>query len=123
MDTGKLKNNYEFYKGFEGEGEMVIIVENHEEYNLHIWEGYFSEIFQRARIENGWSGFTKDYQECIRTFSTEKYTIINLEEYINDLKYYENFEYDADTRKVLLLIIDFLNFANQNSLNVIGYLS
>lgn len=39
---------------------------------IHIWDGYFEDIFGNPLSTNaGWSGFTKDYQESVRTFDGE----------------------------------------------------
>lgn len=62
-DIGNLKNNYEFYEGFEGETEIILSILEHREYNIHIWEGYIDDIFSNAPLnQNKWTGFTRDYQ-------------------------------------------------------------
>ena len=46
MDIGNLKNNFTFYDGYEDESEIVLCIEKEE--TVHIWEGYFDDIFDRA---------------------------------------------------------------------------
>lgn len=48
--TKNLKNNYEFYEGFEGETEIILSILEHREYNTHIWEGYIDDIFSNAPL-------------------------------------------------------------------------
>jgi hypothetical protein len=122
MDTGKLRNNTKFYDGYEGEGEITLSLSNDENVSLHIWDGYFEDIFGNPNVsENGWTGFTKDYQESVRTFAGEE-TIPStlIEEYLIDLKCYEkdHFSYD-ESSECLALMIDLFKYAHSHSADII----
>lgn len=81
-----LKNNYTFYEGYEGECEVILYIQDHEVFNLHIWDGYFEEVFGNPKFKkNGWIGFTRDYQESVNSFSDEVCELENLYDYLADL--------------------------------------
>ena len=111
MGIGKTINNYEFYIGFEDEPEIVITADNDTLEILHIWDGYFDDIFSQPELNgNGWTGFTRDYQQLEGAFSDDgEYTITNLYEYLEDLQQYNNkkFNYE-DTKAVYNLICSWL---------------
>lgn len=48
MDIGNLKNNYTFYEGYEDEDKIVLYIETDEA--IHIWEGYFDDIFDTPTL-------------------------------------------------------------------------
>lgn len=114
MDIGKILNNHDFYKGYEGEPLIILSIEGCNENCLYVWEGYFEDIFGNAEFsDNGWIGFTKDYQQLEGPFSGDnKPHIIDTIEYIQDLKKYLNkkFNYE-ETMDLLNLLIDFLDYA------------
>lgn len=119
MDIGKLKNNKQYYQGYDGESEVILSIENHPEFSLHIWEGYFEDIFGTPiSSDKGWVGFTRDYQEGIYTFSDEDTTfeIKNVNEYFQDLSQYRNrhFNYE-ETSGCLNLIMTFFKYATSIS--------
>jgi len=66
MDIKKLKNNRQFYDSlkFIDDKKVELSIKEDPEFNIHIWEGYFDDIFEKP-IFNGkvWVGFTRDYQE------------------------------------------------------------
>ena len=69
MDIGKRKDDYVFYEGYEGEKEIIISLPD---IAYHIWDGYFDDIFGNPQsTENGWIGFTRDYNEFINAFEEE----------------------------------------------------
>lgn len=119
MDIGNLKNNYTYYDGYEGENEIILILEN--EQALHIWEGYFDDIFDSPSLDGtGWKGFTKDYHQCERIFSenTDIYQI-DCREYLDDLMQYKKKSFDFDeTIDVLNLIISLLERAIEENVSV-----
>lgn len=54
-----MNDNYAFYEGYEGEPEITLRVANN--VTIHIWEGYFDDIFDMPSLDgNGWTGFTRD---------------------------------------------------------------
>ena len=112
MDIGNLKNNYTFYDGYEDEGEIVLCIEADQA--IHVWEGYFDDIFDTPSLDgNGWKGFTRDYHQFEGVFSENGGVYeINPAEYLEDLMLYKekNFDFD-ETRDVLNLVASLLEKA------------
>ncbi len=119
MDTGKQIND-KFYKGYEGEEEIVFEIDNNYE-SLHVWGGYLDDILEEPFDDNNWKGFTRDYQECINAYTgdSEKAILAELKEYIDDLKKYcdKKFSYE-ETDDCLLTILTFLKNAEQKKYEV-----
>jgi len=107
MGTGKIKDNYKFYKGYEEEPEIRISTPDKKIEILHIWDGFFCDIFREPPLDGlGWHGFTRDFHQFEGVFSDDEFArITNLQEYLEDLKYYENkkFKY-KQTREVYELL-------------------
>ena len=119
MDTDKLVNNLKFYDGFEDEPEIELFIAENPEFNIHIWQGYFSDIFREPSLDGkGWNGFTRDFQQLERTYE-EKDVIIDVDEYLNDLYIYRQrtFEFE-ETRKCYELLCHFLEYAKENGKTV-----
>ena len=59
-----------------------------------------------------WKGFTRDYEECVRTYDTTEPVAIDVQEYLDDLRGYagRTFEF-ADSNAVRERICDFLQDA------------
>ncbi len=125
MDIGKLKNNKEFSEwehmyetemGYIYDSEIILLLKENPEFNIHIWEAFFDDIFDKPPL-NGieWRGFTRDRNEYIGVFSKKsgnKMEIQNLEEYFVDLLEHNEKEFDfAETRDVFNLMVDFLRYA------------
>lgn len=126
MDITNLKNNNKYYKDYEEDFEpnFIIRFKNKPEYNINIWEGYVDDIFDTAEFEqDGWKGFTKDNQECVRTFDSSKPVTINTEEYLNDLYKYKSkkFEFN-ETKDVLDLMIEFLEYGKETNNEIEAWL-
>ncbi len=122
----RFMNNDTFYdQRFYGSGEVILSLKDHPEYNLHIWEGYMGDILQDPKREGDyWSGFTRDFHELVRTFSSALVEIENLDEYINDLLLYKDVQFEFDeTFEAYELILDFLAFAKENNLTVLARFS
>ncbi len=118
--TEKLKNNYEFYDGFEGEKEIILFIAEHREYNIHIWDGYIDDIFSNVSLnQEKWIGFTRDYQEDIGAFGDMEEHKIDAKEYLEDIKAYQSKPLPKDCTKVCDLMIEFLDFAIANNFTVI----
>lgn len=65
MDIGKTNANYIFY---EGEPEIILSLENYK--TLHMWEGYFDDIYHTPPLDgNGWKGFIRDYNQLEGIFA------------------------------------------------------
>ncbi|MCR5108766.1 MAG: hypothetical protein K6B28_11450 [Lachnospiraceae bacterium] len=106
MDTGKRKDDYKFYQGFEGEKEVIISLPD---IAYHIWDGYFKDIFGNPHTtDEGWIGFTRDYNEFINAFEDECIECaIDPEEYLRDLILYQgqSFSYNETTDLLNCLIM------------------
>jgi hypothetical protein len=116
MDIGNINNDYTFYDGYEGEPEIVVGVIDSNIPELHIWEGYFEDIFSNPPLAgHGWMGFTRDIHQFEGAFSEEENeAIIDPVEYISDIQTYSDahFEY-SETKAVLKAIIGLLKQAQQ----------
>lgn len=111
MDIGK-KNNYKFYDGYDDESE--IIIRFGDEFNIHIWEGYFDDIFENPPLDGkGWTGFTKDYHQFEGIFSgkVDKKNI-EAKKYLQDLYYYrgKTFKFE-ETSELLEMLIKLFEIA------------
>ncbi len=106
MDISNLKNNYTYYVGYEGEGQIVLYLEGYQAF--HIWEGYLDDIYDTPSLDgNGWKGFTRDYHQFENIFSKDSnITEINPLEYLDDLMLYKNKNFDfIETTDVFNLLI------------------
>ena len=119
MDMGMLFNNTEFYDGFEDEYEIELFISEKNELSIHIWEGYFNDIFGEPPVNGkGWYGFTRDFQQCERTFE-EKDVVIDIDEYLTDLLNYKDKKFKfEETRKCYELLRIFLEYAQTNGKTV-----
>ena len=119
MDIGNLKNNYTYYEGYEDEGKIVLCIEADQA--IHIWEGYFDDIYDTPTLDgNGWKGFTRDYHQFEGVFSEDGgITEIDPSEYLEDLLLYKEktFEFE-ETTEVFNLIVSFLEEAIKRDVNV-----
>ena len=115
MDIGRIKNNDTFYKGYEGEPQIMVSIKGDEELCLHIWDGYFEDIFGHPSIDGkGWIGFTRDYNQMEGVFSgeTDCCEIVSPEEYLKDLSACQinTFQYE-ETKQAAELLCEFLRYA------------
>ena len=113
MDIGKT-DNYTFYEGFEGETEIELSSNNQNMETLHIWDGFFLDLFGEPSLDGkGWNGFTRDYNQCEGAFGDDSEAVISdIDEYIDDLKIYENRKFNyKETRDVYNLLLSWLNKA------------
>lgn len=119
MDIGNLKNNYTYYEGYEDEGKIVLFIEADQA--IHIWEGYFDDIYDTPTLDgNGWKGFTRDYHQFEGVFSEDGgITEIDPSEYLEDLMLYKekSFEFE-ETTEVFNLMVSFLEEAIKQGVNV-----
>ena len=119
MDIGNLKNNYTYYEGYEDEGKIVLCIEADQA--IHIWEGYFDDIYDTPTLDgNGWKGFTRDYHQFEGVFSEDGgITEIDPSEYLEDLMLYKekSFEFE-ETTEVFNLMVSFLEEAIKQCVNV-----
>jgi len=126
MDTGNLKNNHVFYDGYEDEPEITLALEEAPEYSIHLWDGYFDDIFGNPVLDgNGWKGFTRDLHQMEGIFCTDAVaSSIDIPEYLEDMLSCKNkhFRYE-ESAAALALMIDFLQYAAANHDTVIAELA
>lgn len=118
MDITKLRNNDQYYRDYieDCEPEYIMRFKNNHEFNIHIWQGYLDDIFDTCKLGVDWQGFTKDFQEFVRTCGDIGFTKINIDEYLNDIRSYlsKTFRF-KETMECLLLIIDFLEYGKETN--------
>jgi hypothetical protein len=114
-----LKNNSKFYDGYEDEAEIELYFSEDTEFNIHIWCGYIRDIYDEPIFNgNEWTGFTRDYQQEVRTYDSEN-TIIDVSEYLNDLLNYKDKHFRLEeTHDCFHLLRSFLEYAKQNNVTV-----
>lgn len=121
MDIGKIKNNHIYYDGYEGETEIVLSINESKDLNMHVWEGYFDDIFgEPSLVGDGWRGFTRDIHQMERIFSNEEFNmIVDVSEYLEDLITYKDktFRYE-ESAEVLNMLITFFEYVKQNNFTV-----
>lgn len=119
MDTGKRKDDYKFYEGYEGEKEVIISLPD---IVYHIWDGYFEDIFGNPQTtDGGWTGFTRDYNEFINAFEDECIECaVEPEEYLGDLVLYQgqSFSYN-ETVDVLNCLITIMTTSKEKQMCVL----
>ena len=124
----RFKQDQRFYdEWYYGENEICFYAIGADLPILHIWDGYFYDIFRNAPLHGlGWRGFTRDYQQCEGPFDIgveDWYTIPNLDEYIEDLLRYQHFTFECeDTRKAYNALVDWLGAAKKSGCKEVIYL-
>lgn len=119
MGIGKINDNYTFYEGYEGEPEIILSVNNGD--TIHIWEGYFDDIFDSPTLDgNGWKGFTRDFHQMEGAFSDNNpKSDINVVEYLEDLMLYKDKTFDYDeTAQVFDLMVSLFEKAIETGSSV-----
>ena len=109
MVTGKYNDDYTFYKGYEGEPELILTSEDG---SIHIWDGYIGDIFGNPiKEKKEWSGFTRDYNEFVGPYDDENIVYsINVIEYLDDaVRCREKKTEFEESSNVLEAIISWLN--------------
>ena len=120
MNVENLKNNYKYYEGYEEEEEIILKIKNNPYINIHIWCGYFDQIFEKANLDGtGWKGFTRDYHQDEGAYAEDKYEI-DINEYKEDLLQYKDKEFKfEETKEVYNLMLEFLEYASNHNETVI----
>lgn len=119
MDIGKVNENHTFYEGYEGEPEIILTLSNVE--IIHIWEGYFDDIYDTPSLDgNGWNGFTRDYHQMEGIFANGSgIAEINPKEYLDDLMLYKDKDFDfEETAQVFDLMVTLFEKAIENGVMV-----
>lgn len=114
-----MEVNDKFYKGFEGEPEMVFsLLENGVlVQKFSIWHGYFSSIMRMIRPEEeGWTGLAYYYHLYIGWYVEEHWPVPNLAEAYEQLEKHcpGDLPGEADG-EVLLMIRNMLKHAIDHS--------
>lgn len=113
MGIGAHRDDYTFYKGYEGEPEVIISLPN---ISYHFWDGYFEDIFGDPIFEEkGWTGFTRDYNEFINAFDDACIECAVMpDEYLRDLERYigKSFSF-VETDKALDRLISLMKEAQE----------
>ena len=126
MDIGKTNEDYTYYDGFEDCGEVTITTSDGKFPVYHIWEAYFTDIFDNPPLDGlGWHGFTRDCNEFTGVFDFyyEKdtdYIISNPKEYLDDILDHngKKFRFE-DTAEVYKIIVAMLRHAVENNVNIV----
>ncbi|MCM1577483.1 MAG: hypothetical protein NC078_01625 [Ruminococcus sp.] len=123
MNIENFKDNDKFYNGFEDEPEITLSVLENPEYNIHIWDGYFTFIFGKPVSDGkGWNGFTRDYNQTERVFGDDDYVIKDVKEYLDDMQIYRDKDFgDEEAGKCFRLLEDFLKFALENNYRILTH--
>ncbi len=116
MDIGRIKNNKEYLEEDICDTEIILSLKENPEFNLHIWDAYFSDIFCNPPLHGmGWHGFTRDRNEFKGAYSDandNRIELPDLEEYLQDMLQYakKQFRFE-ETSQVFELIADLLRYA------------
>ena len=119
MDIGKTTDNYTFYEGYEGDPEIILSIADTD--ILHIWDGYFDDIYDTPSLDGkGWIGFTRDYHQIEGIFANGGCAAeINPTEYLEDLMLYKNKTFDfEETAQVFDLMVALFKKAIANGVSV-----
>ena len=119
MDIGKINDNYTFYEGYEGEPEIILTLPGSEA--VHIWEGYFDDIYDTPSLDGkGWNGFTRDYHQMEGIFINGGSTAeITPKEYLDDLMLYKDKDFDfEETTQVFDLMVTLFEKAIEKGVSV-----
>ena len=111
----KFANNYE--------SNMFFIIKEKPMYSIKIWNRYLIDIFSnKPPIKEIDFGLTKEFENNSGPFEKEDcFVEIDTLDYSADLKQYliyDDFSFD-ETKDVLYLIVDFLQFAIENNYTVL----
>ena len=119
MGIGKIIDNDTFYEGYEGEPQIVLSLSDMEV--LHIWEGYFEDIYGAPALDGkGWNGFTRDYQQMEGIFADDGTAAeLDPKEYLDDLMLYKDKAFDyEETAQVFDLMANLFEKAVETSVSV-----
>lgn len=116
MDIGKIKDDYSFYEGYEGEPQITLSILG-DDIRIHFWDGYFEDLFGTPPLNGeGWIGFTRDYNQLEGAFLADSgYAEVNPEDYLRDVVSCceKSFAYE-ETAQAGALLRDFLQYAVDN---------
>ena len=112
MDTGKI-NNYKFFNGYDYGTEVILESDSQNLQVLHIWDGFFWDIFGSPTYAEGWNGFTREFNQFEGAFGDDEEGVItDLQEYAEDLQNYRTKEFKfKETGEVLELLCSWFDEA------------
>ena len=113
-----ISNNYMFYKGYEGEQEIIFQFVDDNNMSIHIWGGYIDDIMnnQPGTDDDYKKGLSYDWNTLEGPYSDNNKEIINIDDYYNDLLRLKDvqFKYE-ESKEVYNLLLLFLNKAMENN--------
>ncbi len=112
-----MSTNSDFYNGYEGEPEIVIIrTENGDsEYVLSLWSGFFDEIMNLIKPEEkGWNGLAYYYHMEEGWYEKSPWELLDIKDAISQLEKINVVELSDKSKLVLELIINEFEIASQN---------
>lgn len=114
MDTGKM-NNYKFFDGYDYGTEVILESGSQKLQILHIWDGFFWDIFGSPTYDKDWKGLTRDFNQFEGAFGDDETDVItDLQEYIDDIKQYATKQFKfKETKEVYNLLCSWLKEANE----------
>jgi len=110
MKTSKI----DFYKGYEGEPEIVIDLVNQGDVieSISIWEGYFNLILDEVNPDaDGWNGLAYYYQMHSGWYEHSPWKLEHIDEIIEQLTRIDNTKLGDIPGDVLLSLIILLTKA------------
>ena len=100
--------NKKYYKGFEGEEEIVVnlILQEETVYSLGIWGCYFhSIIYQIPATQNGWDGFAYYFHLVTGWYDEDNWEVPNLPLFYKQLLDIDEKQLEYQEEKEILHIL------------------
>lgn len=109
---------WDFYKGYEGEGEIqfIQVLDNDNRNVIRIWDGYFVDIMEKIEPEaSGWTGLAYCYNLAEGWYDESPWQIPNLMKVFQQIKQTENTKFRfPNSKKVTDEICNLLSNALDN---------
>ncbi|GLC82915.1 hypothetical protein [Lacrimispora brassicae] len=109
---------WDFYKGYEGEGEIqfIQVLDNDNRNVIRIWDGYFDDIMEKIEPEaSGWTGLAYCYNLVEGWYDESPWQIPNLMKAFQQIKQTENAKFRfLNSKKVTDEICNLLSNALDN---------
>jgi hypothetical protein len=112
-----------FYKGFEGEPELVFtqVVNDHKKI-LRLWEGHFDTIIQHVSVstDGNWKGLAYYYHLCLGCWDDDQkdWQIPDTAEALIQLQEIKIQEEDTQTVMVFDALIEFMKEAHDGNTSI-----
>ena len=117
-------NDYTYYDGYEGEPEIIIRFDGIKA--LHLWDGYFDDIYCTPPLDGkGWKGFTRDYHQQEGIFASGAGVLmIDPTVYLEDLLQYRDKQFRfEETKAVFNLLVSLFKEAIKQHADISAELS